>query len=107
MPKHLCALVPENVPAEEAAFAVIASIALQGVRLAKSGLNETVFIIGLGLIGQITVKLLKAQGCRVIATDLDQAKCELAVKMGADFAQTDISLTKCGISLGASVPMPC
>jgi predicted dehydrogenase/threonine dehydrogenase-like Zn-dependent dehydrogenase len=91
VPKHLCALVPEHVPAEEAAFTVIASIALQGVRLARTGLGETVFVIGLGLIGQVAVKLLKAQGCRVVATDLDQAKCELAKEMGADHAETGMT----------------
>jgi predicted dehydrogenase/threonine dehydrogenase-like Zn-dependent dehydrogenase len=91
VPKHLCALVPENVTSEAAAFTVIGSIALQGVRLAGLGLGDSVFVIGLGLIGQIAVKLLKAQGCHVIATDLDAAKCQLAVSMGADFASPRVS----------------
>jgi predicted dehydrogenase/threonine dehydrogenase-like Zn-dependent dehydrogenase len=85
--KHLCALVPEQVSLEHAAFVVLGAIALQGVRLARVGLGETVFVIGLGLIGQITVALLKANGCRVIGTDLDQAKSDLALKMGADVAR--------------------
>jgi predicted dehydrogenase/threonine dehydrogenase-like Zn-dependent dehydrogenase len=91
VPKHLCALVPQNVATEEAAFAVIGAIALQGVRLARLGLGDSVFVIGLGLIGQIAVKLLKAQGCHVLATDLDAAKCQLAVSMGADFASPGLT----------------
>ncbi|HVW00680.1 MAG TPA: bi-domain-containing oxidoreductase, partial [Planctomycetaceae bacterium] len=91
VPKHLCAAIPENVPFEHAAFTVIASIALQGIRLSRAALGETVLVIGLGLIGQIAVKLLQAQGCRVIGTDLDPAKCQLAMEMGADQA-----LPRCG-----------
>src|SRR5690606_14906417 len=58
VPKHLCARVPENVPLDHAALTVIGSIAIQGVRLAKVGLAENVLVIGLGLVGQITVQLL-------------------------------------------------
>jgi predicted dehydrogenase/threonine dehydrogenase-like Zn-dependent dehydrogenase len=90
VPKNLCALVPEGVPLEQAAFATLGSIALQGVRLARLGLGETVLIIGLGLIGQIAVKLLKAQGCRVLGTDLDASKCALAMQMGADYAHSTL-----------------
>ncbi len=84
--KHLCAVIPERVALDQAAFATLCSIALQGVRLARLGLGDSAFVVGLGLIGQITVKLLKAQGCRVIGTDLDPQKCTLAVEMGADHA---------------------
>lgn len=91
VPKHLCAVVPESVPGDEAAFTVIGAIAMQGVRLARLGLGDTVFVIGLGLIGQIAVQLLKAQGCRVIATDLDLAKCQMAIEFGADIAQIGIN----------------
>jgi predicted dehydrogenase/threonine dehydrogenase-like Zn-dependent dehydrogenase len=86
VPRNLCARVPDNVPFEQAAFTVLGSIALQGIRLARLGLGESVLIIGLGLLGQIAVKLLKAHGCRVLATDLDPAKCALASRMGADHA---------------------
>jgi predicted dehydrogenase/threonine dehydrogenase-like Zn-dependent dehydrogenase len=86
VPKRLCVRVPEQVPGEEAAFSVIGSIALQGIRLAQLGLGDRAFVIGLGLIGQIAVKLLKAQGCYVVATDLDPMKCQLAMQMGADYA---------------------
>lgn len=91
VPKHLCAQVPGNVSSEEAAFTVICSIALQGVRLARLGLSDTVFVVGLGLIGQIAVNLLKAQGCRVLATDLDPAKCAFATQMGADQVASNMS----------------
>ncbi|MCA9092868.1 MAG: bi-domain-containing oxidoreductase [Planctomycetaceae bacterium] len=94
--KHLCAQVPDNVPLEQGAFAVMGSIALQGVRLTKLGLGDTVLVIGLGLVGQIAVKLLKAQGCRVIGTDLDPSKCQLAVQMGADRAAPGIGATEVG-----------
>lgn len=86
VPQHLCALVPETVSFDQAAFTVMGAIALQGGRLARLNLGETAFVIGLGLIGQITAALLKAQGCRVIATDPDEGKCKLALGMGADRA---------------------
>lgn len=86
VPKHLCAHVSDSVPFEHAAFTVLGAIALQGVRLAKLELGDTAFVIGLGLIGQLTVALLKAQGCHVIGTDLDNSKCELALRMGANYA---------------------
>ena len=91
VPKHLCARVPDEVALDKAAFGVIGSIALQGVRLAKLGLGDTVLVIGLGLVGQITVQLLKAQGCRVIGTDLDTTKCKLAEQLGADEASASIT----------------
>ncbi len=87
--KHLCATIPEGVDFDQAAFAVLGAIALQGVRLAHCELGETVLVIGLGLIGQIAVSLLAAAGCRVIGTDPDSAKCELALKMGAERARPD------------------
>ncbi len=61
VPKHLCARVPDAVPFDQAAFTVLGAIALQGVRLARVGLGDTAFVIGLGLIGQIAVALLCAQ----------------------------------------------
>ena len=82
--KNLCVHVPEGVTFEQAAYTSIAAIALQGVRLAKLSLGDRVLLIGLGLIGQIAVCLLKAQGCRVFATDIDPSKLKLAQQMGAD-----------------------
>jgi predicted dehydrogenase/threonine dehydrogenase-like Zn-dependent dehydrogenase len=91
VPKNLCARIPDNVTFDSAAFTVISSIGLQGVRLARLGLGDTVLVIGLGLIGQIVVKLLKAQGCRVLATDPDPNKYVLAQTMGADIGRPRLS----------------
>jgi predicted dehydrogenase/threonine dehydrogenase-like Zn-dependent dehydrogenase len=83
VPKNLAARVPDNVSDEEAAFATLGAIALQGVRLADPKLGETVLVLGLGLLGQITVQLLRANGCRVLGTDLDPALVALCEKFGA------------------------
>lgn len=82
--RNLCARIPDGVTDEQAAYTSVAAIGLEGVRLAKVTLGERVLVIGLGLIGQICVALLKAQGCRVIGTDIDPAKLELARSFGAD-----------------------
>jgi predicted dehydrogenase/NADPH:quinone reductase-like Zn-dependent oxidoreductase len=82
-PKNLCAKVPENVSDEEAAFTVLASIGLQGIRLLKPAFGETIVVSGLGLIGLMAVQILKANGCRVIGIDLDKNKIALAQKYGA------------------------
>jgi predicted dehydrogenase len=82
--RNLCALIPEGVSFEQAAYTSIASIALQGIRLARVSLGDRVLVIGLGLIGQICIALLKAQGCRVFGVDIDPAKLEIASSMGAD-----------------------
>jgi predicted dehydrogenase len=92
--KHLCAAVPDAVELEEAAFAVLGAIALQGVRLAHCQLGETVLVIGLGLIGQIAVSILAAAGCRVLGVDPDAKKCELALTMGAELTRTNLATTQ-------------
>lgn len=84
VPENLCAKIPDNVPFEEAAFTVISSIGVQGIRLAQPTLGETFMVTGLGLIGLLTVQLLRAHGCKVIASDFDQRKVELAASFGAD-----------------------
>jgi len=86
--RNLCAMMPENVSFEQAAYTSVAAVGLQGVRLAQAGLGESVLVFGLGLIGQICVCLLKAQGCRVFGIDLDPAKLELARALGADAVGT-------------------
>ena len=78
VPKNLCAKIPDNVDDESAAFTVVASIGLQGVRLANPTLGESFVVTGAGLIGLLTVQLLIAQGCRVLAIDYDPAKLALA-----------------------------
>lgn len=84
IPKNLCVRIPENVDDADAAFVTVGSIALQGVRQAEPTLGEKVAVIGLGLIGLLTVQLLKANGCKVLGTDIDPEKLALAKKLGAD-----------------------
>lgn len=84
VPKNLCAKVPDSVDDESAAFTVLGAIALQGVRLIKPTLGECVVVTGLGLIGLITVQLLRANGCRVLGIDYDEEKCKLAEQFGAE-----------------------
>ena len=80
--KNLIAKIPDNVSFELASFTVIASIALQGIRVFQPTLGEKVVVIGLGLIGQITMEFLKANGCEAIGVDIDQSKVELARSNG-------------------------
>lgn len=82
VPKNLVAKIPDNVTDEQAAFTVIGSIGLEGIRLLKPELGETIVVIGLGLIGLIVAQLLRANGCRVIGVEFDQAKLDLAAKWG-------------------------
>ena len=82
VPKHLCALIPDSVSDESACFSVLASIGLQGIRLAQPTLGEICVVSGLGLIGLLTAQLLLAQGCRVLGLDPDPAKCSLAEELG-------------------------
>ena len=84
VPINLCTKVPDTVSDEEASFTILGAVALQGIRLAKPTLGETVVVIGLGLVGLMTVQLLKANGCRVLGIDFDQNKLSLAKKFGAD-----------------------
>jgi predicted dehydrogenase/threonine dehydrogenase-like Zn-dependent dehydrogenase len=84
VPKNLCARLPDAVEFESGAFATLGAIALQGVRLAEPTLGESAVVIGLGLVGQLTVQLLRANGCRVFGVDLDASKVELAKALGAD-----------------------
>jgi predicted dehydrogenase/threonine dehydrogenase-like Zn-dependent dehydrogenase len=82
IPKNLVAHIPENVSDEEAAFTVIGSIGLQGIRLCNPQLGETIVVVGLGLIGLITAELLVANGCRVVGIDLDPKKIAIAKTKG-------------------------
>lgn len=83
IPQNLCAKIPDNVDDESAAFTVLASIGLQGIRLAHPSLGECVVVTGLGLIGLVTVQLLKAHGCRVLGVDFDSGRCAMAREFGA------------------------
>lgn len=81
---NLTCKIPPPVSDEEASFSIVGAIALQGLRLAKPTIGETFVVMGLGLIGLLTVQLLKANGCRVIGIDFDQRKLDLAQKFGAE-----------------------
>lgn len=83
VPANLTVRVPEGVVSEEAAFATLGAIALQGVRLAAPTLGETAVVIGLGVIGQFAGQLLRASGCRVLGTDVAPAALELAKRAGS------------------------
>lgn len=82
--ENLTAKIPDGVDDDQAAFTVVASIALQGIRLISPTLGETVVVYGLGLIGLLAVKILQANGCRVIGIDIDPEKVNLAASFGAD-----------------------
>jgi predicted dehydrogenase/threonine dehydrogenase-like Zn-dependent dehydrogenase len=84
VPLNLCAHIPDGVDDESAAFTVVASIGLQGIRLANPTLGESFVVTGTGLIGLLTVQLLLAHGCRVLAIDLDESKLALARSFGAE-----------------------
>lgn len=83
VPKNLVVKIPSGVSNEEAAFTTVGAIAMQGLRLAEPMLGETYLVLGLGLIGQIMVQLLRANGCQVIATDLDPDLVKRAEEKGA------------------------
>ncbi len=84
VPVNLCAKLPDAVSDDAAAFTVLGAIALQGIRLAQPTLGEAVVVTGLGLIGLVTVQLLRAQGCRVLGLDFDPSKLALARRFGAE-----------------------
>lgn len=105
VPKNLCIKIPDGVSFEDASYVAVGAIALQGVRQAEPRLGEVVAVIGLGLLGQIVVQMLKANGCQVVATDLDPAKLELAEKLGADkaVAGNALAATVSGLTAGQGV----
>ena len=86
VPRNLTARIPEGVSLEAASFATVGAVALQGVRQAVPTLGESVGVLGLGLVGQLTVQLLRANGCRVFGFDPDPARAKLAIELGAHAA---------------------
>ena len=84
VPKNLVAAIPDGVDDESASFTVLGAIAMQGIRLVKPTLGETVVVTGMGLIGLLAVQILKANGCRVLGIDFDSTKCDLARQFGAE-----------------------
>ena len=83
VPKNLCARIPDNVSDEQASFVVLAAIGLQGIRLTNPTLGEHIVVVGLGVIGLLTVQMLRAQGCRVLAIDVQDERLKLAAQVGA------------------------
>ena len=84
IPKNLFVKIPAGVDDLDASFVTVGSIALQGVRQTNPTLGERIAVFGLGLIGQLTVQILKANGCKVLGMDIDPDKLALAKELGAD-----------------------
>jgi predicted dehydrogenase/threonine dehydrogenase-like Zn-dependent dehydrogenase len=99
VPVNLCAQVPPGVLPEHAAFATVASIAMHGVRRSEVQLGETAAVIGLGLIGQLVVRLLVAAGVQAVGIDPVPDRCRLAEKAGAQFAGSPDDLDSVGAEL--------
>lgn len=89
VPRNLLAKLPDGVSMEAGAFATVAAIALQGVRQTQPTLGERVAVLGLGLIGQLTVQQLRANGCRVLGFDPNPRRAALAVELGAHQAVSE------------------
>jgi len=84
VPKNLMVKIPDGVDDIDASFVTVGAIALQGVRQSEPKIGEKIAVMGLGLLGQLTIQLLKANGCKVIGSDIDPDKMALAKKLGAD-----------------------
>ncbi len=83
VPKNLCTKIPDGVTDEQAAFTVLSSVALQGIRLVGASFGEKVIVFGLGLVGLVTVQLLRASGCDVLGVDVNPERLKLAANYGA------------------------
>jgi predicted dehydrogenase/threonine dehydrogenase-like Zn-dependent dehydrogenase len=84
VPMNMLVKIPENVSLEEASFVGLGAIALNAIRVAKLTFGEKVAVVGLGLLGQLTVQMLKAFGCQVIGIDISESKIKMALEFGAD-----------------------
>ncbi len=107
-PKNLCAKIPDAVSDDAASFTVLGAIGLQGIRLLQPTLGECVVVTGLGLIGLLSVQMLKAQGCRILGLDPDTSRRKLAERMGAEMTadpRDDLALLElaAGFSRGRGV----
>jgi predicted dehydrogenase/threonine dehydrogenase-like Zn-dependent dehydrogenase len=102
VPVNLCAAVPDGVSPEHAAFSTVGAIAMHGVRRAEVQLGDTACVIGLGLVGQLAVRLLIAAGVRVVGLDVIEERCRLAEQAGAVLcaAPTDEGMAAVQRSLG-------
>jgi len=84
VPKNMFVRIPDQVSYEEASFVGLGSIALNAIRVANLTFGENVAVIGLGILGQLTVQMLKAFGCQVLGIDISEAKGKMAVENGCD-----------------------
>jgi predicted dehydrogenase/threonine dehydrogenase-like Zn-dependent dehydrogenase len=89
VPRNLALRLPDEVSFEEGAFCTVGAIALHGIRLGAPQLGEVTVVIGLGLLGQLAVQMLRAAGCTVLGTDPQQSRAELAMSLGVQWAGTD------------------
>ena len=90
VPSNLCVKIADTVTDDHATFTVLGAIGIEGLRLAQPSLGETFVVIGLGLVGLITVQLLLANGCRVLGVDLDSHRLSLAKRFGAQVADLSV-----------------
>ncbi len=91
IPRNLLVKIPDNVSFEEAAFATLGSVAIHGLRLAAPQLNDTVLVIGLGLLGLMEVQIAKAAGCRVMGMDISKPRIKIARDFGVEaWTRSDI-----------------
>ena len=97
VPTSLVVKLPENVAFDSAAFSTLGAVAVQGIRLAEVKLGEVVAVIGLGLLGQLTVQILKAAGCTVVGMDIRSDRVKLAARLGADSVATTPADTKSAV----------
>ncbi len=100
VPWTLAAAIPDSVSDEEASFTVAGSICLEGVRLTNPTIGETVVVVGLGLLGQLTAQILQANGCRVLAFDVIEEKVEFAKTFGIEAAQSKTAAENIELVLG-------
>jgi predicted dehydrogenase/threonine dehydrogenase-like Zn-dependent dehydrogenase len=84
MPQNLLAKVPDGVSLQDAAFATLGAIPLHAARLARVQIGEVALVLGLGVLGQLAVQILRAAGCRVVGFDPKMSRCDLASRLGAE-----------------------
>ena len=84
VPRNLTVPIPDNLEFGVASTVTLGAIALQGVRRAQPTLGEVFVVLGLGILGQLTAQMLKANGCKVIGTDLDRKRIAIAQQLGMD-----------------------
>ena len=89
VPLNLCVKVPDDADLESAAFVALGAIALEAVRMARVAVGENVIVIGLGLLGQLAIQMIRAAGCHGIGMDIDPAKTEAALQHGAEDGAAD------------------